>query len=108
RIVPTPFDLLTHHFASCVLSFKTIPWRCPYVLLRFGQLILNTLQQDPVPLGQHNAEFVQQTTQGVGLHEAHLHELSTHTMQSQAGLLLLTFDWHSLDVKLLRSYPDAL
>ena len=42
------------------------------------------------------------------MHDAHIHELSTHAMQSQASLLLLTFGWCSLDVKLLRSYPDGL
>lgn len=78
------------------------------MFLGFGQFTLNALQQNAMALGQHHAEFVQQTTQPVGLHDAHLHELGTQAMQDEAGLLLFTFDRHWLDVELLSGYSDGL
>ena len=38
--------------------------------------------------GQHDAKFIQQATQGIGLHDAHLHHLDVHAVQGQASLLL--------------------
>ena len=61
-----------------------------------------------MPLRQHDAELVEQAAQRVGLHDAHLHELSTHAVQGQTSLLLLVLDRHGLDVRLQGRDPDGL
>src|SRR5690606_41010823 len=76
------------------------------VLLRFGQFIWNAFEQGLVTFRQHNAELVEQSSQGVCLHDTHLHQLRAHAMQRETGLLLFAFDGYRSYMRLLCCYPE--
>jgi hypothetical protein len=71
---------------------------------RGGQL----LHQRPVPLGQHDAELVEQATHFIGLHDAHLHELRAQTVQRQHDLLAFGLDGDEAHAGLAAGRPDRL
>lgn len=77
-------------------------------LTGFDQLRWNAGQQHLVPFWQGNAKLVKQATQGIGLHDTHLHELGAHTVQTKAGLLLDTFKRDCRNMELLSGSPDPL
>ena len=47
-----------------------------------------------MPFGQHDAELVEQSTQFISLHDAHLHQLRSYAMQCQHHLLSLGLECH--------------
>lgn len=61
-----------------------------------------------MPNRQSNAELGQDTAQRIGLHDPHLHELASHTVQSHTGLLPLGLDGYGFDVWLLSCHPYRL
>jgi hypothetical protein len=61
-----------------------------------------------VAFRQHDAELVEQSPQLVGLHDAHLHELSAQAMQRQHDLLSLALDRNEPHAGLAARRPDRL
>ncbi len=93
-----PGELLQH-------AFGDYPGQ---LVLSLGDFRFNALQQESVAFGQSNSELIKQAPECISLHDAYLHKLRTHSMQSQASLLLLALDGNGADVKLLGGYPDRL
>ncbi len=50
---------------------------CPH------QLFLGSLQQDTMPFRQGDAELIEQPPHGVGLHDAHFHQLGAHRCKTK-------------------------
>jgi hypothetical protein len=59
-----------------------------------------------VALGQHFPELVEQSAQGIGLHDAKLHQLRAQPVQGKNRLLLLAFDGDQSRFRLLDRRPD--
>ena len=72
------------------------------------QRVLNAFEKLMVPDGKNDTEFSEDASKGIGLHDAHLHELTAHAVQCHAALLSFALDRHGQDVRLLRSDPDRL
>jgi hypothetical protein len=80
---------------------------------RLGQLFVNAralrgqgLKPCLASAAQHDAELVEQPTQGVHGGRAHAHPMLAGAMQRQHRLLLEVLDRHAPDVALLRRQPD--
>jgi hypothetical protein len=66
------------------------------------------LKKRTVPLGQCDAELVEQAAQFIGLHDPHFHQLCPQPMQGQHNLLRIVLDRNELDSRLLTSSPDCV
>lgn len=78
------------------------------LFLGLGDFGLDHLEQLVVPHGHGNTELGQAASQGIGLHDAHLHHLTAHAVQCQTSLLALRFHGDRQDVRLLCRHPDRL
>ncbi|WP_155885292.1 hypothetical protein [Acidovorax sp. JHL-9] len=78
------------------------------LLLGLGDFSLDRLERLVVPYGHGNAELGEDASQGMGWHDAHLHHLTAHAVQSQTGLLALRFHGDRQDVRRLHRHPDCL
>jgi len=95
-------NALMRSTCSCRLSLTILGqlWR------ELFQSLLDVLEQGIAALGEGGAEFIQQPTQGVGLHGAHLHQEFALAMQRERGLLDRGLDANEFHARLLRGQPD--
>ena len=73
--------------------------------LGIPQDVRQFLEQSPMALGENESKLVEQASKFIGLHDAHLHELSTQAMQCQNDLLRVALDGNGPHARLAACCP---
>ena len=100
-------DLLVYAHHPRPLFAQAIEQHSGQMRIQIGQGGRQCLRQGRMALGQYFSEFIQQSPQGVGLHDPELQQLGAQSMQGQDGLLGLGLRRDEASVRLLRRRPDG-